>query len=108
MFGFADFLLLLNEKCISIFECVFSPTFKGVHNLRPFLLAIVAADECKQLNILLYLPGTFFDLRVEVAIPVLSALFSTSEYFIQRFIELILSLGDCFPVDSVRVHSWSS
>lgn len=79
MFRFAIFFLFVNEEGISIFECVFCSSLEGVNYFRPLLLAIVVSDQLQQLDVLVKLPGSFFEVGVEVAVPVLPALLGTSE-----------------------------
>lgn len=104
LFWFTDFSLFINEKSISIFEGVLSSTLKRVHNLRPFLLPIVSPYQTQQLDIFFYLPRPFFNLRIQITIPMFSALFGTSKYFSILMIDLILFLSHCFPIDLIQMH----
>lgn len=103
MLRFAEFLLLFDDKGISIFEGILGPPLKGVNNLRPLLFPVIPIDQRQHQDILLYLPRPLLDLRVQVAIPVLSALLGTPEYFALLAVCLILSLGHILPVDEVQV-----
>ena len=45
-------LLLLDDERVSVLECVFSASFEVAGDLRPFLEALVVADELQQLHVL--------------------------------------------------------
>ena len=102
---FIVFLLLVNYQSISIFQGIFSSAIKIFHYFRPFLGAFVLLYAFKKLNILFRLPRTFFQVRIQVAIPMLSALFSISKYFIISIVQEIKSLRDHLPIFSVLILS---
>jgi hypothetical protein len=103
LFGLTELFLLVDQKSVSVFEGVFSSAFEMVDDFGPFLLSIVVVDEGKQLDVFFDLPGSLFNLGIQVAVPVFSALFCTPEDFLLALIDLVLLFSNEFPVDGVGV-----
>ena len=104
LFRFAIFFLFVDQKGIPIFECVFCSSLKGVNNFRPLLLAVVVSDQLQQLDILIKFPRSFFEVGVEVAVPVFPALFGASEDLVGKGVASVQFLWDHLPVEDVGVH----
>lgn len=96
-------LLLLYYQSVSIFQRVLCSPVKVLYYLRPFLRPPVLLYAFQQLNIFLLLPGSLFETRIQVAVPVLSALLGISEYFVFSWVQNIDFLGNQFPVLAVLV-----
>lgn len=75
----SNFLLLLKQKIISVFERIFSTALKLLLDDRPLLLALTLQHYLQQFFILILVPWSFLDSWVEIATPMFPTLLRSSE-----------------------------
>mgnify|MGYP006928761179 CR=1 FL=1 len=78
LFWFTHLFLFFDKEGKPIFKWVFRPSFEKVDDFWP-LLAMTATNLGQEENVFLNFPRTFFKVRIQEAIPVLSALFRASK-----------------------------
>ena len=98
MFVFWLFLQLLNNQFMPVLQRILGSSIEIFRQFWPFFQSLIIPDKFKELNILFRLPQSLLQLRVEVAVPVLLALFGISVNLVLIFIQPIQLLGDLFPL----------
>ena len=93
-----QFGLLLHDEGEPVFEGVFGPALELADHFGPPFLALVFLDDGEQQQILLFCPGSLFEVRVEVAVPVFPALFSATVDFVGIGVHEVEFLGDDAPI----------
>ena len=95
---FWTFPLFVHKQRKPIFHCILGPSFYALGHLRPPLYAVKFQNILQQSDVFSDWPWPFFNCWIQVAIPVLSALFCRSENLLFRRILHVKSLGQFFPV----------
>lgn len=81
--------LLINYQSVPVLKSVFCPTVEIFDDFRPFLGPFVLFDALQELNVFLRFPRSFLEVRVQIAVPMLSTLLCISKDFIFSIIEKV-------------------
>ena len=84
VFYLLQFLLYYQVK--PVFEGVFCPSVEQLHDFCPLLHPIQILNCFEKEGIFCFTPWSFLEVWVQVAIPVLSALFGTPIYFVGKIV----------------------
>lgn len=91
-------LLLVDYQGISVFKSILRSAFEVLSDLRPLFVSLVFPYTFEEVDIFVGLPGSFFELRAEVAGPVLSALLCISIDLLLIIVEQIKLLRNLLPI----------
>ena len=81
IFGF-----LFNNQIKSIFQSIFCPSIKQLYYLSPFFYPPQLFDGSQEKHILILFPGSFLQVRVQITVPMLSALLGAAVYFVSYIV----------------------
>ena len=93
-----DFYFLLDYQGKPVFQRVFRSTSEVTDHFGPLFLTVILFYQIQQMQILFLRPWPLFQVWVQVAIPMLSALLCATINFIRGIVEKIKFLRNKTPV----------